>query len=61
MTVLVVRQIRSGIGFPKTQRRVLESLGLGKLHRPVHHHATPQILGMLYKVRHLVEWTEAQA
>lgn len=61
MSVLVIRQVRSSIGFPKAQRKILESLGLGKLHRPVHHRASPQILGMLNKVRHLVDWTESNA
>jgi large subunit ribosomal protein L30 len=60
MKTLEIRQVRSAIGCPEKQRRVLRSLGLGKLHRPVHHLATPQILGMLDKVRHLVDWTERE-
>jgi large subunit ribosomal protein L30 len=60
MKVLEIRQVRSAIGRPENQRRVLKSLGLGKLHRAVEHDATPQILGMLAKVSHLVAWTERQ-
>ena len=59
MKLLEIRQIRSAIGCPETHRRVLRSLGLKKLNRPVHHLASPQILGMLTKVRYLVSWTEA--
>lgn len=59
MKLLEIRQIRSAIGCPETHRRVLRSLGLKKLNRPVHHLASPQILGMLTKVRYLVSWTES--
>lgn len=61
MKVLEVRQVRSAIGCPQSQRKVLVSLGLGKLHRPVYHNASPQILGMLSKVRHLVTWSDHQS
>jgi large subunit ribosomal protein L30 len=60
MKSIEVTQIRSSIGCPEKHKRILRSLGLGKLRCQVHHLATPQILGMLNKVRHLVSWTERQ-
>lgn len=61
MKRLEIRQVRSGIGCPEPQRKVLRALGLKKLNWTVHHDATPQILGMVNKVRHLVEWSEKDA
>ena len=36
------------------QKRVLDALGLRKMNRVVEHEATPSILGMVEKVKHLV-------
>jgi large subunit ribosomal protein L30 len=46
---------KSAIGFNRTQRRTIDSLGLRRLHHTVIHDDTPSIRGMLHKVRHLVE------
>ena len=46
---------KSAIGFNRTQRLTIESLGLRRLHHTVVHDDTPSIRGMLHKVRHLVE------
>jgi len=52
-----VTQIKSMIG--STQRQnTLAALGIKKMHNPVEHEATPQILGMVEKVRHLVNVEE---
>lgn len=53
-----ITQIKSAIGYEKSQKDTIHSLGLGKLHRTVVHTATPQIMGMIRKVRHLVEYEE---
>ncbi len=53
-----VTQVRSTIRRPKRQKLTIKALGLGKLHRTVTHEATPQIMGMINKVRHLVTVTE---
>ena len=50
--------VRSGIGHPKRQKDTLKSLRLTKLHKTVEHEATPQILGMINKVKHLVKVEE---
>jgi len=47
----------SPIGRPSKQRVFLLGLGLRRLHQTVEHPKTPQVLGLIYKVRHLVEVT----
>ncbi|RPH33574.1 MAG: 50S ribosomal protein L30 [Bacteroidales bacterium] len=54
MAKVKVTQIRSKIGSSKRQRLNLESLGLRRINHSVEHEATPQILGMIEKVKHLV-------
>ena len=53
-----IRQIRSASGHPSDQKRTVEALGIRRLLRPVEHNDTPQIRGMIFKVRHLVEVEE---
>jgi large subunit ribosomal protein L30 len=48
-------QVKSKNGKPERQKRTLEALGIRKLNHSVEHEATPQILGMVVKVRHLVK------
>lgn len=48
-------QIKSGIGSTERQKRTLEALGLGKMNRVVEVEATPQVLGMINKVKHLLK------
>ena len=54
MSTLKITQIKSTIRRPGDQKRTIEALGLGRLHRTVEHEATPQIRGMVAKVQHLV-------
>jgi large subunit ribosomal protein L30 len=54
MKKIKITQIRSGIGRPLRQKRTLEALGLKRIRHTVEHEATPQILGMVNKVKHLV-------
>ncbi len=54
MATIKVKQVRSRIGCPQTQKRTLDALGLRKMNRVVEHEATPSILGMIEKVKHLV-------
>ena len=58
MGKVAVTQVRSTINRPKRQKLTIKALGLGKLNRTVEHEATPQIMGMINKVRHLVTVTE---
>jgi large subunit ribosomal protein L30 len=54
MATIKITQVRSAINRPKVQKLTLQALGLGKMHRTVEKEATPQILGMVKKVEHLV-------
>lgn len=49
-----IKQVRSIIGRPARQKRTIEALGLGKINREREVVATPQILGMVEKVKHLI-------
>ena len=51
---ITVRLVRSMIGRPEKQRLVLRGMGLTKLQKVVQLPDTPQIRGMLDKVKHLV-------
>ncbi len=53
-----VIQTRSVIRRPKNQKRTIQALGLGKINRSVEVEGTPQIMGMIRKVSHLVSVTE---
>jgi large subunit ribosomal protein L30 len=54
MAKIKITQVRSRIGSTPRQKRTLDALGLRKMHRTVEVEATPQILGMVEKVKHLV-------
>ncbi len=56
---MVLTLTRSPIGRPPKQRIYLRSLGLRRLHQTVTRPGTPQVLGLVEKVRHLVEVREA--
>ena len=55
MAKIRITQVKSKIGRPERQKRTLEALGIRKLNHTVEHEATPQILGMVTKVSHLVK------
>ncbi len=50
-----IKLVRSLIGTPETQRRVVRGLGLTKKDQVVEHFASATIMGMVNKVSHLVE------
>jgi large subunit ribosomal protein L30 len=58
MSKIRVTQIKSKIGRPERQKRTLAALGLKKMHQSIEHEATPQILGMVNAVKHLVKVEE---
>ena len=47
------------IGAQRLQRRTLEALGIRRMHQRVEHVDSPQLRGMIAKVRHLVKVDEA--
>ena len=50
-----ITQVKSQINRPKKQKLTLEALGLRKNQQSVEHEETPQIKGMVNKVKHLVK------
>jgi len=58
MAKIRITQIKSKNGQPERQKRTLEALGIRKMHHSAEHEATPAILGMVQKVKHLVKVEE---
>ena len=58
MGKVIITQVRSAINRTKRQKDTIKSLGIKKLNKPVEHEATPQIIGMINKVSHLVKVEE---
>ena len=59
MAKIKVTKQKSAINRTKRQKLTLESLGLKKIGQTVEHEATPNIMGMVKKVKHLVSVEEA--
>jgi len=55
-----ITQVRSGIGQTAKHRGTLRALGLGKIGRSVEKTESPELAGMLRKVRHLVRVEDAK-
>ena len=60
MAKIKVTQIRSRIGSTKRQKKTLDALGLRRMNRTVEVEGSPQILGMVRKVQHLVKVEESK-
>ncbi|MEO6219667.1 MAG: 50S ribosomal protein L30 [Ginsengibacter sp.] len=58
MKKIKIRQVKSGIDRSERQKLTLQALGLNKLNAIKEVEATPQILGMIKKVNHLIEVEE---
>lgn len=55
---LRVTHVKSASGHKKDQGLTIQALGIHKLNHSVEHNDTPQIRGMVFKVRHLVKVEE---
>jgi large subunit ribosomal protein L30 len=55
MATIKIEQVRSAIKRPADQKATIKALGFKKLNQVVEHEATPQILGMVKKVQHMLE------
>ena len=58
MKKIKIKQIKSGIGRTVRQKRTLEALGLRKMQQEREVEASPQVLGMIHKVKHLLSVEE---
>jgi len=55
MAKIRITQVKSKNGKPERQKRTLEALGIQKLNHSVVHESTPQVLGMVTTVNHLIK------
>lgn len=55
MAKVTVTQVKSIINRPERQKNTVKALGLRRINHSVEHEATPQILGMIEKIKHLVK------
>ncbi|MEN8157347.1 MAG: 50S ribosomal protein L30 [Bacteroidota bacterium] len=60
MGKIKVTQVKSAIKRTARQKRTLEAMGIRKLQQTIEVEATPQILGMVAKVQHLVTVEEVK-
>lgn len=54
MAKIKIKQVKSGIDRPERQKRTLRALGFTKMNQTLEKEATPQVLGMVKKVAHLL-------
>jgi large subunit ribosomal protein L30 len=60
MAKIKITQVKSAIDRPERQKLTLKALGLNRLNATKEVEATPQILGMVNKVTHLVQVEEVK-
>ena len=60
MAKIQIKQVKSLIGRPERQKRTLDALGLRKLNHQVVLEDTPDVMGMVNAVRHLVVVTKVE-
>jgi large subunit ribosomal protein L30 len=58
--MLKITKVKSVIGRPEKQRKILKGMGLTKLNKTVTLVDTPQVRGMINKVIHLVSVEESK-
>ncbi len=58
MKKLKITQVRSIIGRPERQKRTMQALGLNKMNQSKEVEASPQVEGMIHKVKHLLKIEE---
>ena len=60
MAKIQIKQVKSRIGRPERQKRTLDALGLRKLNHQVVLEDTPDVMGLVNAVRHLVVVTKVE-
>ena len=58
MATIKIKQVRSAINRTARQKATIQALGFRKQNQVIEKEATPQILGMVNKVQHLVKVVE---
>jgi large subunit ribosomal protein L30 len=57
---LKIKYVKSAIGYEQSQKDTVRSLGLKKLQSEVVVNDTPQVRGMVFKIRHLLKVEEVE-
>ncbi|MCG6186969.1 MULTISPECIES: 50S ribosomal protein L30 [Maribellus] len=60
MAKIRITQVKSVIGSTKRQKAIMKALGLKKMNQTVEHDDTPQVMGMVNKMRHLISVEEVK-
>jgi large subunit ribosomal protein L30 len=60
MAKIRITQVKSKIGRPEKQKRTILALGLKKMNQTIEHEVTPQVMGMVKKVEHLLKVEEVK-
>ena len=55
MATIKIKQVRSGINRPKDQKATLVALGFKRLNQVIEKEDSPQVMGMIKKLHHLVD------
>jgi large subunit ribosomal protein L30 len=55
MATIKIKQVRSAIKRPARQKKTMQALGFRKLNQVIEKEVTPQIMGMIKKVEHMIE------
>lgn len=58
MATIKIKQVRSAIKRPAVQKATIKALGFKRLNQTIEKEATPQIMGMVKKVQHLIQVVE---
>jgi len=58
MAKIRIKQVKSGIDRPEVQKRTLRALGFTRMNQTIEKEATPQVVGMINKVKHLLSIIE---
>ncbi|MFN7312135.1 MAG: 50S ribosomal protein L30 [Bacteroidota bacterium] len=55
MAKVKITQVKSIIDRPETQKRTIRALGFTKMNQSIEKEATPQVMGMIKQVAHLIK------
>ncbi|MEN9290290.1 MAG: hypothetical protein RIT34_423 [Bacteroidota bacterium] len=59
MSTIKIKQVKSAIKRPADQKATIKALGFRRLNQVIEKEVTPQIMGMVNKVKHLIQVVES--
>jgi large subunit ribosomal protein L30 len=60
MAKIRITQVKSAIHRPLRQKQTLAALGIKRMHHTVEKEVNPEVMGMVNKLKHLIEVTEVK-